>query len=42
MSDEFEVNAFFTGECTCDHKEEDHSWGCCDVGDCECQAGWEE
>lgn len=37
-----EEQAYFTGECTCDHETEEHGWGSCDVEGCECEAGWEE
>lgn len=32
----------FVGPCTCEHTPEQHSWGCCAVEGCECEAGWEE
>jgi hypothetical protein len=32
----------FAGPCTCDHERDEHGWGCCDVEDCPCDAGWEE
>lgn len=32
----------FVGPCTCDHEKEDHGWGSCGQGDCECESGWEE
>jgi hypothetical protein len=32
----------FVGPCTCDHDADEHTWGHCDVEDCECEAGWEE
>lgn len=38
----FEYSAYFVGPCTCDHLEEEHTWGGCDVDDCPCEAGWEE
>lgn len=34
--------AHFAGPCTCDHDEEQHGWGSCDVDGCSCEAGWEE
>lgn len=39
--------AIFEGPCTCDHSQEQHTWGECDVTDdvgnpCECTAGWWE
>ncbi len=37
-----EDHIYFIGPCTCDHEQEEHSWGSCDVDDCECEAGWEE
>lgn len=40
--DEWVEHAYFTGECTCDHEAEAHSWGDCGVDDCPCEAGWEE
>lgn len=41
-SDDFEYQPFFAGTCTCEHEQGEHSWGGCDVGDCLCEAGWEE
>ena len=32
----------FTGDCTCEHDPGAHGWGCCEVGDCGCAAGWED
>lgn len=32
----------FFGPCTCEHSEEEHGWGSCDVDGCDCEAGWEE
>jgi hypothetical protein len=32
----------FEGPCTCEHSEEDHGWGSCDVDGCPCEAGWAE
>ena len=37
-----EYNAYFIGPCTCDHTEDEHSWGSCGKDDCPCEAGWEE
>lgn len=34
--------AGFVGPCTCDHDQDQHGWGSCDVEDCLCKAGWEE
>lgn len=44
MCEEEDYNecAYFTGECTCDHEDEEHGWGSCGEDDCECEAGWEE
>jgi len=42
IDDDYEGQAYFVGPCTCDHEEEEHGWGCCNVEDCECEAGWEE
>ncbi len=39
---DYEEHSYFMGLCTCDHTEEQHSWGDCDYEGCECQAGWEE
>ena len=41
MSDDFEYQVYFAGHCTCEHEEEDHSWGYCLVEGCDCDAGWE-
>lgn len=38
----WEEHTYFTGECTCDHDQEQHGWGHCDVDGCPCEAGWEE
>lgn len=35
-------HAYFTGECTCAHEREEHTWGSCGVDGCKCEAGWEE
>lgn len=32
----------FAGPCTCDHEQEEHGWGSCNVEGCPCEAGWEE
>ena len=40
--DDYEDHSYFTGNCTCDHDEDRHSWGECGINDCTCQAGWEE
>jgi hypothetical protein len=32
----------FYGPCICEHDEEAHGWGSCDVDGCTCEAGWEE
>lgn len=37
-----EVFAWFVGPCTCEHDEDAHGWGSCDVQGCDCEAGWEE
>lgn len=50
----WEDQTYFVGTCTCDHDQEQHSWGSCDVVmrvpgiarvreiECPCEAGWEE
>ena len=40
--DDYEEHVTFHGPCTCEHTQEDHSWGHCDVDGCNCEAGWEE
>ena len=47
MDDYEDRSVFFIGPCTCEHEEQDHSWGSCDEPDengveCKCEAGWEE
>lgn len=37
-----EIFTYFEGPCTCDHEQEEHTWGSCDVDDCSCEAGWTE
>ena len=37
-----EIPVYFDGPCTCEHDEEEHTWGCCGVDGCECEAGWTE
>jgi hypothetical protein len=41
-----EYQASFVGPCTCDHEQEDHTWGSCSVEEngveCPCEAGWQE
>lgn len=32
----------FIGPCTCEHTQEEHTWGHCAVDGCDCKAGWEE
>lgn len=39
---EYEEHAYFAGPCTCEHEPEEHTWGSCDVDNCDCEAGWEE
>lgn len=34
--------AYFYDTCTCEHDEDEHGWGSCDIEDCPCEAGWEE
>lgn len=29
-------------DCTCDHEEDEHGWGHCEVEGCTCEGGWEE
>lgn len=38
---EYEDTVTFV-DCTCKHKPEEHTWGACEVEDCECEGGWEE
>lgn len=38
----WEDSAHFCGHCTCEHEDEEHGWGSCDVEGCPCEAGWEE
>jgi len=40
--EDFEYSTYFAGPCTCDHEEDAHGWGSCDVEGCTCEAGWEE
>jgi len=40
--DDYEEYSYFEGPCTCLHDEDLHGWGCCDVEDCPCEAGWAE
>lgn len=40
--DEYDDTVQFVGPCTCEHEPEEHTWGCCGVGECNCDAGWEE
>jgi hypothetical protein len=42
MNEENIIEAFFAGECTCEHEEDMHSWGECGLNGCDCKAGWEE
>jgi hypothetical protein len=40
---EYDERTYFVGPCTCEHDMYDeHGWGSCDVGGCDCEAGWEE
>lgn len=32
----------FEGPCTCEHEQEEHGWGGCNIDGCNCEAGWEE
>ncbi len=42
-NDEYwEETQYFNGPCTCEHGEDEHGWGSCDVEGCDCEAGWEE
>jgi hypothetical protein len=41
MDEEWEEHNIFLG-CTCEHAEDEHGWGCCEVEDCPCEGGWEE
>lgn len=36
-----EEQVYFT-DCTCEHAEDEHGWGSCDVEGCPCEGGWEE
>ncbi len=40
--DVWEEHAYFCGPCTCEHDQDEHGWGSCDVEGCLCEAGWEE
>ena len=40
--EEIEYQSYFSGECTCEHPKEEHTWGSCGVLGCTCKAGWEE
>lgn len=33
--------SYFGGPCTCKHSEDEHDYGSCGIGGCDCQAGWE-
>ncbi len=33
--------SYFVG-CTCEHDEDQHGWGHCDMPGCDCEGGWEE
>jgi hypothetical protein len=33
--------AYFIG-CTCEHEQDEHTWGACAVDGCPCEGGWEE
>jgi len=32
--------SYFVG-CTCEHEEDEHTWGECEVEGCKCEGGWE-
>ena len=38
---EYEIVPAFM-DCTCEHEEDQHGWGSCDVEGCDCLGGWEE
>jgi hypothetical protein len=42
FDEDYEESTSFVGTCTCEHEADKHSWGSCDIGDCPCEAGWEE
>lgn len=39
---DYEEQVYFIGPCTCEHEQEEHGWGGCNVEGCDCNAGWEE
>jgi len=39
--DEVEYQSYFV-DCTCEHSQDEHGWGCCNVEGCDCEGGWEE
>ncbi len=39
---EYDGNAYFEGPCTCEHDQDAHGWGSCEVEGCPCEAGWTE
>jgi len=39
--DAWEINPTFC-DCTCEHDQDDHTWGVCAVEGCPCEGGWEE
>lgn len=41
FSEEGELLTYFV-DCTCEHYQEDHGWGNCDIEGCPCEGGWEE
>ena len=41
IEQDYEEQASFVG-CTCEHTDDQHGWGSCDVDNCPCEGGWEE
>jgi hypothetical protein len=41
MDEDWEEAVTFVG-CDCEHAEDKHGWGCCEVDGCPCSGGWEE
>lgn len=37
-----ELITYFEGPCTCDHEEDEHGWGGCNIEGCDCSASWTE
>lgn len=41
MEEEYEDYTYFC-DCTCEHSQDEHGWGHCNVEGCDCEGGWEE